>query len=107
MIGYFKATSKLLAIVFIFGSALPAHADTYKDDNLSELFEYFNNEKQRSRDGIVLEQTKNRKRGTSATLSLFGRSADPLPDTFSRSNYRSRDWTKEGPTTILNFRLKF
>jgi len=103
-----KTTCKFLTIIVIFGGTLPAHADSYNDDDVSGLFEYFNKEQQKARDeGVVLERIEGRKKRTSATLSLFGKSADPLPDSFSRNNYRSRDWTKEQPTTILNFRLEF
>jgi len=107
MTGYTKTTCYFLAIIVISGGALPALAGSHNDD-FSGLFEYFSKEEQKARNqGIILERTKRRKRGTSTTLSLFGRGADPLPDSFARSNFRSREWKKNEPTTILNLRLDF
>lgn len=107
MVRYLKTTSTVLATIAIFTSALPAHADTYNDD-VGPLFEYFNNQKKnQGSEGIVLERTKGRDKKSSSTLSLFGKGVDPLPDSYSRSNYRSRDWAKEEPTTILNLRVEF
>lgn len=94
------------AILALVATTLPAQADNYKDD--SGLFEYFNKQKIREQnDGIVLERKKGRKKGTSTSLSLFGKSADPLPGNNYRNNYSSRDWSKQPPTTILKFDINF
>lgn len=94
------------AVILSVAGEQSAKADSYKDD--AGLFEYFNNQKIRERnDGIVLERKNGRRKGTSTTLSLFGKSEDPLPNNTYRNNYSSRDWSKQPPTSILKFGVQF
>lgn len=96
----------IVAVLTGLAATLPAKADSYNDD--AGLFEYFNNQKKSERNnGIVLERQKGRRKGTSTTLSLFGKNEDPLPDNTYRNNYSSRDWSKQQPTTILKFGVQF
>lgn len=99
-----SASLVVLAMTTI--ATFPARADSFNDD--AALFDYFNKQKIREqKDGIVLGRNTGRKKNTGSTLSLFGKNEDPLPNNSYRNNYSSRDWSKQPPTTILRFGVRF